>query len=135
MKHTRKPRIGIIGMGHFIYWPQFEGLKETLMQKQQSFKAYFSGESDLIDLGFADDIDTSFEALKRAESADLDALFIINVHLHHLRRCVPVCQISARAADFGGHPAARPARLRQNHHLYAAVQRRYLLTSRIFRRV
>ena len=93
MKHTRKPRIGIIGMGHFIYWPQFEGLKETLMQKQQSFKAYFSGESDLVDLGFADDIDTSFEALKR------------------------------------------PARLRQNHHLYAAVQRRYLLTSRIFRRV
>lgn len=77
MKHTRKPRIGIIGMGHFIYWPQFEGLKETLMQKQQSFKAYFSGESDLIDLGFADDIDTSFEALKRAESAGLDALFII----------------------------------------------------------
>lgn len=77
MKHTRKPRIGIIGMGHFIYWPQFEGLKETLMQKQQSFKAYFSGASDLVDLGFADDIDTSFEALKRAESADLDALFII----------------------------------------------------------
>ena len=77
MIHTRKARIGLIGMGHFIYWPQFEGLKETLMQKQQSFKTYFSGESDLIDLGFADDIDTSFEALKRAESADLDALFII----------------------------------------------------------
>ena len=30
MKHTRKARIGIIGMGHFIYWPQFDGLKEEL---------------------------------------------------------------------------------------------------------
>ena len=77
MKHTRKPRIGIIGMGHFLYWPQFDGLKETLMQKQQTFKTYFSGTSDLVELGFVDDIDTSFEALKRAGSADLDALFII----------------------------------------------------------
>lgn len=77
MTHTRKPRIGIIGMGHFIYWPQFEGLKEELMQKQVDFRSYFSEESDLIDLGFADDIDSSFLALKRAQKEDLDALFIV----------------------------------------------------------
>ena len=34
MIHTRKPRLGIIGMGHYIYWPQFEGLREELMGKQ-----------------------------------------------------------------------------------------------------
>ena len=77
MIHTRKPRIGIIGMGHFIYWPQFEGLKEELMQKQVDFRSYFSEESELIDLGFADDIDSSFIALKRAQKEDLDALFIV----------------------------------------------------------
>ena len=77
MRHTRKPRIGIIGMGHFIYWPQFDGLKEELMQKQKDFKKYFSDGSDLIDIGFADDIDSSFECLKRAQKEDLDALFII----------------------------------------------------------
>ena len=77
MRHTRSPRIGIIGMGHFIYWPQFDGLKEELMKKQQSFRSYFSDDSALVDLGFADDIDSSFACLKRAQSEDLDALFII----------------------------------------------------------
>ena len=77
MRHTRKPRIGIIGMGHFIYWPQFDGLKEELMQKQKDFRKYFSDDSDLIDIGFADDIDSSFACLKRAQREDLDALFII----------------------------------------------------------
>ena len=77
MNHTRKPRIGIIGMGHYIYWPQFEGLREELMQKQLDLPAFFSGESDLIDLGFADDIDSSYAALKHAQCEDLDALFIV----------------------------------------------------------
>ena len=26
MIHTRRARVGIVGMGHFVYWPQFEGL-------------------------------------------------------------------------------------------------------------
>ncbi len=77
MRHTRKPRIGIIGMGHFIYWPQFNGLKETLMQKQTAFRDYFSDQSDLIDIGFADDVDSAFVCLKKAQTEDLDALFII----------------------------------------------------------
>lgn len=77
MRHTRKTRIGIIGMGHFIYWPQFDGLKEELMQKSEDFKKYFSKDSDIIDIGFADDIDSSFACLKKAQAEDLDALFII----------------------------------------------------------
>lgn len=77
MRHTRKPRIGIIGMGHFIYWPQFDGLKAELMQKQVDFRKYFSDESDIIDLGFADDIDTAYIGVKKAQTEDLDALFII----------------------------------------------------------
>lgn len=77
MRHTSKPKIGIIGMGHFVYWPQFEGLKEELMQKQEDFKQYFSDSSEIIDLGFADDIDSSIIALKKAKANDIDALFII----------------------------------------------------------
>lgn len=77
MRHTRKARIGIIGMGHFIYWPQFDGLKAELIQKQNDFKRYFSSDSEIIDLGFADDIDTAFIGLKKAQANDIDALFII----------------------------------------------------------
>ncbi|MBQ3177078.1 MAG: L-fucose/L-arabinose isomerase family protein [Clostridia bacterium] len=77
MRHTRQPRIGIIGMGHAVYWPQFDGLKETLLEKQADFARYFSPDVTVIDLGFADDIDSSFICLKTAQAADLDALFII----------------------------------------------------------
>ena len=77
MRHTRPPRIGIIGMGHAVYWPQFDGLKETLLQKQVDFARYFSPDTAVIDLGFADDIDSSLICLKAAQAADLDALFII----------------------------------------------------------
>ncbi|MBE6611030.1 MAG: arabinose isomerase [Ruminococcaceae bacterium] len=77
MIHTRKPRIGIIGMGHFVYWPQFPGLREELMAKQVSFAGCFSDASDCIDLGFADDIDSAYVCLKRALSLDLDALFVV----------------------------------------------------------
>ena len=77
MKHTRPARIGIIGMGHALYWPQFEGLRETLVQKQNAFRTYFSDAVTTVDLGFADDIDSSFAALKRAQTEDLDALFIV----------------------------------------------------------
>ena len=77
MRHTRQPHIGIIGMGHAVYWSQFDGLKETLLQKQVDFARYFSQNVTVTDLGFADDIDSSLTCLKTALSADLDALFII----------------------------------------------------------
>ena len=77
MIHTRKPRVGIIGMGHFIYWPQFDGLLEELKQKQVDFAGFFSDNVEVIDLGFVDDVDSSMIALKRAKTEDLDALFII----------------------------------------------------------
>lgn len=77
MRHTRKAKIGIIGMGHFIYWPQFDGLKEELMQKQKDFAKYFSKESEIIDIGFADDVDSAFTCLKKAKAEDIDALFIV----------------------------------------------------------
>ena len=77
MIHTRKPRIGIIGMGHFIYWPQFDGLLDELKKKQTELGRYFSDNVETIDLGYADDIDSSFVCLKKALAADLDALFVV----------------------------------------------------------
>ena len=77
MIHTRTPRIGIIGMGHFEYWSQFEGLKEQLMRKQTALHGYFSDAVQTVDIGYADDIDSAFTALKQAQKEDLDALFIV----------------------------------------------------------
>ena len=56
MVHTRKPRIGIIGMGHFIYWPQFDGLKEELMDYRQgrqiTIKGQRRGSEEYVDVQF-----------------------------------------------------------------------------------
>ena len=64
-------------MGHYVYWKQFDGLRERLMEKQTALHGYFSDKVQTIDLGFADDIDTAFIALKKAQTEDLDALFIV----------------------------------------------------------
>ncbi len=99
MRHVRPPRIGIVGMGHFIYWPQFPGLKERLLQKQKDFAGYFSPESSVLDLGFADDADSAFSILKRALGEDLDALFLVmstyvpSAVLFPFARYLPVPQI------------------------------------------
>ncbi len=77
MIHARKPRIGIVGMGHYIYWSQFEGLRAELKQKQKELPSFFTGKNDIIDLGFVDDIDSAFMAVKSAQIEDLDALFIV----------------------------------------------------------
>lgn len=77
MLHTRNARIGIIGMGHFIYWPQFDGLLDELKKKQLELAGYFSDKVETIDLGYADDIDSSYICLKKALASDLDALFIV----------------------------------------------------------
>ena len=99
MRHTRAPRIGVVGMGHFVYWPQFPGLKERLLKKQEAFKSYFSPESTVVDLGFADDADTAFLTLKKALGADLDALFLVmttyvtSAVLFPFARYLPIPQI------------------------------------------
>lgn len=64
-------------MGHYIYWEQFDGLRERLMQKQAALHHYFSEQVQTLDLGFADDIDSAFVCLKRALKEDIDALFIV----------------------------------------------------------
>ena len=36
----KKTKIAIVSLGHYIYFQQFEGLKEELMEKGEEFKNY-----------------------------------------------------------------------------------------------
>ena len=47
----RKAKVGIVSLGHHVYWPQFDGLKEELSKKSAEFIKYFSNETDSVDLG------------------------------------------------------------------------------------
>ena len=74
----KKAKIAIVGLGHYIYFHQFEGLREELMQKSEQFKSYLDPDlCDVVDLGYADCVDNSFEAVKRLKKEDADLLFII----------------------------------------------------------
>ena len=92
----KKTKIAIVGLGHYIYFNQFEGLREELMQKSEQFKSYLDPDlCDVVDLGYADCVDNSFEAVKRLKKEDADLLFII------LSTYVPsaVCAPFARYID------------------------------------
>ena len=74
----KKAKIAIVGLGHYIYFNQFEGLREELMQKSEDFKAYLDTTvCDVLDLGYADCVENAFEAVRRLKREDADLLFVI----------------------------------------------------------
>ena len=73
----RKPKVGVVSLGHAVYWPQFPGLKEELSKKSGEFIAYFGKETEVCDIGFADDVPSAFALVQKCKKEDLDALFLI----------------------------------------------------------
>jgi len=74
----KKAKIAIVGLGHYIYFDQFEGLREELMQKSEEFRAYLDPEScDIIDIGYIDRAESAFEAVKALKKEDTDLLFVL----------------------------------------------------------
>ncbi len=74
----KKARIGLVSLGHYIYFNQFEGLKEELMAKGDRFKEYINPEKcDIVDLGYVDCADGAIECAKGAKREDLDLLFVL----------------------------------------------------------
>ena len=74
----KKAKIAVVGLGHYIYFDQFEGLREELMQKSEEFKGYLDPEScDIIDIGYIDRAESAFEAVKALKKEDADLLFVL----------------------------------------------------------
>ena len=92
----KKAKIATVGLGHHIYFDQFEGLREELIQKSESFKNYLDASiCDVTDLGYIDCVESAFDAVRRLKREDADILFII------LSTYVPaaVCAPFARYID------------------------------------
>lgn len=73
----RKAKVGVVSLGHAVYWPQFDGLKEELSEKAGEFISYFSSETEVCDIGFVDDVPSAFAAVQKCKKEDLDALFLV----------------------------------------------------------
>ena len=74
----KKAKIAIVGLGHYIYFNQFEGLREELMQKSADFRAYLDPDTcDIIDIGYIDCAESAFDAVKALKKEDADLLFVL----------------------------------------------------------
>ena len=74
----KKAKIALVTLGHYIYFEQFDGLREELMQKSEQFKAYLEPQKyDVADMGFVDCVEQAFNAVKALKKEDADLLFII----------------------------------------------------------
>ena len=92
----KKAKIAIVTLGHYIYFQQFEGLKESLMQKAEDFEDLLDTEiCDIVNAGYVDCVKDSFNAVRTLKKEDVDLLFII------LSTYVPsaVCAPFARYLD------------------------------------
>ena len=92
----KKARIAIVALGHYVYFDQFEGLKDELMLKSKELSDYFDSQKhDIVDIGYIDRVDQAFDAVRRIKKEDVDVLFII------LSTYVPsaVCAQFARYLD------------------------------------
>lgn len=92
----KKPKIAVVTLGHYIYFQQFAGLKEELMQKSDDFKSLVDLKNcDIADMGYVDCVEQAFDAVKRLKKEDADLLFVL------LSTYVPsaVCAPFARYID------------------------------------
>lgn len=92
----KKARIAVVSLGHYIYFDQFEGLREELTGKSAEFLTYLPSEGcEVIDLGYVDRVEEAFRAVRRLRREDADLLFVL------LSTYVPsaVCAPFARYAD------------------------------------
>ncbi len=76
----RKPleaRVGILSVGHHVYWGQFDGLLEDMEGKARTLEAkVFANGVEVINFGMVDDAQTAYAALPKIRAADLDLLLV-----------------------------------------------------------
>ncbi len=75
----RKPltaRVGVFGVGHYAYWPQFDGLLEEMHRKLAVFvNKVRANDVDVVDFGMADDARSAYRLRDRMKAASLDLIF------------------------------------------------------------
>ena len=70
-------RVGLIGVGHEPYWPQFDGLLAEMSRKQKVVADRLASHGVTVtDFGLVDNAATAYAAVPEIKAADLDMLFI-----------------------------------------------------------
>ncbi len=76
----RKPlqaRVGIVSVGHHVYWDQFEGLEAEMHRKTAVLAAKVAATGvEVHDFGLVDEAHSAYAVLPRIRAADLDLLMV-----------------------------------------------------------
>jgi L-arabinose isomerase len=76
----RKPltgNVGILGVGHYTYWEQFEGLLDEMHKKLDTFTGKVEKNGvRAINFGISDSAETAYKVLPELKAAELDLLII-----------------------------------------------------------
>ncbi|MCE5215647.1 L-fucose/L-arabinose isomerase family protein [bacterium] len=76
----RKPltaRVGVLAVGHRVYWDQFAGLLDELMAKVQVLVGKLREQGvEAVSFGMVDCAEAAYRVLPQVKAADLDVLFV-----------------------------------------------------------
>jgi L-arabinose isomerase len=69
--------VGVIGVGHKSYWPQFDGLLDELKNKLQVFHDLVEqNDVTVFNFGISDCAETAYKLVPQIKAANLDLLFV-----------------------------------------------------------
>ncbi|MDR1281902.1 MAG: L-fucose/L-arabinose isomerase family protein [Opitutaceae bacterium] len=70
-------RAGLVGIGHHVYWPQFPGLLDEMIRKQNHVRRRIEAHGVTVsDFGMLDTAQAACEVVPRVKAADIDLLFV-----------------------------------------------------------
>ena len=72
---TDVARIGVFGIGYDVYWEQFPGLLDELLQKKGAFIRKLPADAVIMDFGMVDNPQKAYAVVSEMQKANLDLLF------------------------------------------------------------
>ncbi|MBO5158891.1 MAG: L-fucose/L-arabinose isomerase family protein [Lachnospiraceae bacterium] len=72
----RTAKVGTFGVAHPVYWDQFPGLLDKLMEYHEDFKNIVQeNDVEIVDFGMIDTNEKAFDAVEKIKGANVDVLF------------------------------------------------------------
>ncbi|MFN8254445.1 MAG: arabinose isomerase [Bacteroidales bacterium] len=95
LENYRSLKVGLFAIGNAAYWPQFEGLKDRLLDYLSEVEDKLAAiQPNIINVGLVDTIDKAFEAGTHFKKEDVDIIFLYVTTYALSNTVLPVVQRS-----------------------------------------
>lgn len=75
LHHPQTANIGVFGIGYDVYWSQFEGLLDEMMEKLEVFIKKIPDDICVQNFGMIDSPEKAYEVVKNMKASNVDLLF------------------------------------------------------------